>query len=1411
MPQRLPDPSIKFESEWEQWIASHAFVTAHESGAQPSSSGCENSSHEKRDGIDWVGVSDSKERRVELCLKPGTGLAEVRLTTHRALPNKLLVEGVGKTIFPVDESSNLTAGLNSSSKTSIGVDPNRTVRGKQNLSDEHHAKPQPLPIKFVPSSSRTLEHSSHSTDQPRPASGVVSLQQLNSDLVRSPSTATESSVTFTQSSSGVSRTSSDGWSDMPPTPPNMVSMVSLSNNSIPMKSHLSKNLNAVECPLIKRESIPTAVFSSGASIENLQMTPVAEQPKQLVSQVKVRVTKIISEETMYRPLPKSSIAPQQQPNSTVLLNHPGLLESALLGSKSKKGKELVEQKLRFKAPRWLRPGSSSQKEKEKREKALALGNARMREERERNLGRTPLQRLRLISLKGPVLDCWWEDSSKDFGKASEHLRAKDDLVDLGQCSQGELSEEGTSSLSSCDKANCAQCKIDPSRFNRSDYKVHQSGVVPFPKSPHSSCSSQPLPQAIQDQRKKINRSSTSLISKRSNRSSINYIPRRSSSIINNDDSCDGMSCRSSIKRRRSRRMPSGLSILKQGHGSRFRGLHLDLSFLLSPPEEFGTSIGEVLKKSAKKIRLRCLNFEKELLNSDPLLDELKSDLKRQQQEDAEMDQSNNHSDVVNGWINDDWERFGSLVENVMLAFLHVPLYTKGVAFHLSNEDDSLDKILNNYRKRNIPLSQFEVDLPSALQDENLLTEAVEKLNQLLPLDILSPPPPSISPEILQGLFSIMDTAEEKAVLDVLLAKTPLESISIIKQTIDILVSVWNEVSTQAGMNEESRRLTPDDLLSLLASVIVRSGIKQQHSLIHYSKLFRLNGALSPEVDWAFVSYQAAIAYLQSDPFSENDSRSIRSQALSVNSVPNSPSLGPGWTRPRPASFTPPTTSSTPINIISANSSPSGSRISLSEHIPARAPNLYHFPLSNSRQINTTSAQIRHRTRTNYGPRVSSLMSGLVSVEPSSPRLEITPASYDYTKSMDCLRGVDECSRMASQPPGKVSATRPVLAPISTADQRSSRLGLEGCFLTASVLESSNRSCSVPWETCLTSIGEVGVDSALSASSANSDLGSCNDEHPLRVPSSSRPHSGTVTELDQSLFNSSTSSGFQKSGLGTESKNFGINQPSLSRRKTVDLTFLTPRLPNYSDSNSEVDSYRGELSTFRPTKSCHSRSGSFAGAPLNALGRTAERDLRSELIIRRTQTSSSAGGGSTPGQQRQQSYHQSHQQEGSQSSSSEGWLEWGRKRLTSVTSLNLVGASLSNSYNSYSQYDGRKDLPGSASSTASRLAASVGGGGGGGGGGRGGFFKSNQSGSDSPSSNSSLINMTPAVEALTRAQNQANLQIQEDKTVNIKEESQEERVGGIIKGRARSISNGNQVGRMNLNNSSNGIELDLISR
>ncbi|KAH9823254.1 hypothetical protein DFH28DRAFT_353809 [Melampsora americana] len=386
------------------------------------------------------------------------------------------------------------------------------------------------------------------------------------------------------------------------------------------------------------------------------------------------------------------------------------------------------------------------------------------------------------------------------------------------------------------------------------------------------------------------------------------------------------------------------------------------------------------------------------------------------------------NETVVKWVNEDWDRFGSLIENVLMAFLHPSLYTKGVASHFAGEDDYLDTILHNYRKREIPLSEFAIEVPMRLQDESILSEAIEKLNQLRPSEGISCSPSPISPEVLQRLFVAMDTSEEQTVLGVLMAKTPLESIGIMKQTIDCLVTAWTEHATKAGVDEEARRLTPDDLLALLACVIVRSGVEQQHSLIHYAKVFRLGATLTPETDWAFVSYQAAIAYLQSDPFSAVDSRSVNSQAVSVNSMPSSPSLGPGWTRRRPASFTPRTR---PLphhghsSVISTTlSSPSASSIRLS---------------SSTDQSSMMSSRVlpRHRPRpmgTSVGTRVS-----------EAPR------------------------HLA----GKVPPTRPALAPISTTD-RCTRRSLDLGMLSAPMGSGESRACSIGWESLrsLSSIGET---------------------------------------------------------------------------------------------------------------------------------------------------------------------------------------------------------------------------------------------------------------------------------------------------------------------------------------------------
>ncbi|EGG12073.1 uncharacterized protein MELLADRAFT_76561 [Melampsora larici-populina 98AG31] len=346
MPRKLPDPNIEFESEWEQWIAAHTFVAA---GPDTASSGSKESG---KGGVEWVGISKSEDRRVHLSLKPGTGIAEVRLIMSRPGPSSSTttttpaVLSINKPIVtPHRTDASTESDLTPALRTAPEFDPQRTIRAK-----EPHNLPDPIPV------SNRFSNISTVTSDLTNTTSCSSSSAARSNLLRSPSAATDTSLPFTQSSSGVSRASSEGWSDMPTTPP----------------------IN------------PDLIVGKSDQLMGSQVETV----------INVQYAKIISEETMYRS------PPRRVPSPAVAL------ESALSGSKAKKGKE-VEQRLRFKAPKWLRPGAAQkekERERERRENALALARERERE-RLRLLegeGGGGLERVRLISLKGPVIERWWQ-------------------------------------------------------------------------------------------------------------------------------------------------------------------------------------------------------------------------------------------------------------------------------------------------------------------------------------------------------------------------------------------------------------------------------------------------------------------------------------------------------------------------------------------------------------------------------------------------------------------------------------------------------------------------------------------------------------------------------------------------------------------------------------------------------------------------------------------------------------------------------------------------------------------------------------------------------------------------------------------------------------------------------------------
>ncbi|KNZ49709.1 uncharacterized protein VP01_4836g2, partial [Puccinia sorghi] len=281
-------------------------------------------------------------------------------------------------------------------RPSLEVDPHRMICAKvgPDETNYHHqptsfgeslTSPSPPPSAHDPSPAISIERPHLTGSQTAPAVTTI---------IHSPSTTTESSLPFTQSSSGVSCASSEGWSDMPVTPPNPLVSMGPSSRSGICKSHLSNPLKGVETFL----DLP-----SGPPMTAPLLNPIL-LPSTTV--IKVQTATIISEETMYgspsaisQPVPsKSPVTAHGTSPSFPTPSDSGGLESALSGSKAKKGKE-----------------KEREKEKQRREKAAAVATARLREEPDRELSlmtRTgrKLESVRLISFKSPVIECWWQSS-----------------------------------------------------------------------------------------------------------------------------------------------------------------------------------------------------------------------------------------------------------------------------------------------------------------------------------------------------------------------------------------------------------------------------------------------------------------------------------------------------------------------------------------------------------------------------------------------------------------------------------------------------------------------------------------------------------------------------------------------------------------------------------------------------------------------------------------------------------------------------------------------------------------------------------------------------------------------------------------------------------------------------------------
>lgn len=169
-----------------------------------------------------------------------------------------------------------------------------------------------------------------------------------------------------------------------------------------------------------------------------------------------------------------------------------------------------------------------------------------------------------------------------------------------------------------------------------------------------------------------------------------------------------------------------------------------------------------------------------------------------------------------------------------MGFLYDKLYVQSIHRLFTPENALVNHVLKLYRKRQILPADLGVDLCD-FGDGASLSIAVESINRL---SSNSGPPPS--PTLVQACCP--STVPEERVTMVQLihrARTPLGCISSIRQAIEDIVEAVRKV-------EPGLRVAPDDLIPLLAWIMVKSDIVDTESLLFWIKTFRLGDDLAPE-------------------------------------------------------------------------------------------------------------------------------------------------------------------------------------------------------------------------------------------------------------------------------------------------------------------------------------------------------------------------------------------------------------------------------------------------------------------------------------------------------------------------------------------------------------------------------------
>ncbi|KAN0061260.1 hypothetical protein ACQY0O_006106 [Thecaphora frezii] len=269
------------------------------------------------------------------------------------------------------------------------------------------------------------------------------------------------------------------------------------------------------------------------------------------------------------------------------------------------------------------------------------------------------------------------------------------------------------------------------------------------------------------------------------------------------------------------------------------------------------------------------------------------------------------------------QRLEEVLENVVLGYIHPKLYGS-TAEQLAEADASLDEALALYDANGVGLIELGVHVPTLRHRPGRLEGAIATLRDGLSMhcpaeldEALTASSSSDRAALLAALEAYRTGAgadgvpdasmDSQAASDLACAmaaslhlasprpqladddrsertppvkvRTPPETVQALKATIDeigLAVQRSHLASSRTSLStmEQPPLLSTDDLLPVLAYVIVKARPAKLVSCLHYAKAFRLLEPVPSDLSWALVTFEAVVEYLKGDPLGIKRSCSI---------------------------------------------------------------------------------------------------------------------------------------------------------------------------------------------------------------------------------------------------------------------------------------------------------------------------------------------------------------------------------------------------------------------------------------------------------------------------------------------------------------------------------------------------------